>query len=84
MAANDILCLLFDVKIAPCILTGNFGMTKSVQRMFVVFIRVPIIEIKVVQQRTDDQRAGIGADVQAVIEPAAHFCDLFAVLQRGY
>ena len=71
VAANDILRLLFDVKIAPRILAGNFWMTKSVQRMFVVLICVPIVEIKVVQQRTDEQCMRIGADVQAAIEPAA-------------
>ena len=84
MTANDILRLLFDVKIAPRILAGNFWMTKSVQRMFVVLICVPIVEIKVVQQRTDEQCMRIGADVQAAIEPAAYLCDIFAVLQRGY
>ena len=80
MAANDILCLLADAEIVPRIFAGGFRMAEPVQRVLMVFVYMPVVSVKIVQQGADNERTLIGTEMQPVVEPAAHFRDIFAML----
>ena len=45
---------------------------------------VPVIQIKIVQQRTHGQRGLVGVQVQAAVEPEADQRHIFAVLIGGH
>ena len=73
------LYLCVDVKPHRCISAGNVRMGKAVQHALIL-VRVPIIQIKVVEQCPDDQIFLVYTDVQLFCHGTADMHHRKAVL----
>ena len=64
MAANDVLHFPVDLKMPLGVAAGRIRMRKAMQRALLLLMMMPVIQIKVVQQRTHCQITIIHTQVQ--------------------